>query len=103
MKKILVPTDFSDVSGHALEFARQLAERDNCQILLLNIIEHPSVSTFNSMGITGYDPMENLFIKKMIDKVKVKMEDLRNSPEFLNIDIKTKVVIFSLKWRSIVA
>ncbi|MEQ6118560.1 universal stress protein [Reichenbachiella sp. MALMAid0571] len=93
MKKILVPTDFSEVSGHALEFARQLAERDNCQILLLNIIEHPSVSTFNSMGITGYDPMENLYIKKMIDSVKVKMEDLRNSPEFSGIDIKTKVVV----------
>lgn len=93
MRKILVPTDFSDVSNHALEFARQLAKRDGCQILLLNIIEHASAATFNTMGITDYDPMESLYMKKMIESVKGKMEELRNSEDFVGIDIKTKVTI----------
>ncbi|MDP4678946.1 MAG: universal stress protein, partial [Cyclobacteriaceae bacterium] len=62
MRKILVPTDFSEVSNHALDFARQLAIRDDCQILLLNIIEHPSAASFNTMGISDYDPMENLYM-----------------------------------------
>ncbi|MFT7035103.1 MAG: nucleotide-binding universal stress UspA family protein [Cyclobacteriaceae bacterium] len=93
MHKILVPTDFSDVSNHALDLARQLAKRDNCQILLLNIIEHASAATFNTMGVTDYDPMESLYMKKMIESVKTKMEDIRNSDAFIGIDIKTKVTI----------
>ena len=93
MIKILVPTYFSEVSNHALDFARQLAIRDDCQILLLNIIEHPSAASFNTMGISDYDPMENLYMKKMIESVKEKMENLRNSEDFKDINIKTKVVI----------
>lgn len=93
MQKILVPTDFSDVSNHALDLARQLAQRDNCQILLLNIIEHASAATFNTMGVTDYDPMESLYMKKMIESVKNKMEGIRNSKDFKGVDIKTKVTI----------
>ncbi|MEQ9289934.1 MAG: universal stress protein [Cyclobacteriaceae bacterium] len=93
MRKILVPTDFSEVSLHALDFARQLAKRDSCEILLLNIIEHPSAATFKTMGITDYDPMESIYIKKMIEIATERMEDLRNSDDFKGIDIKTRVVV----------
>lgn len=93
MRKILVPTDFSEVSIHALDFARQLAKRDNCEILLLNIIEHPSAATFKTMGITDYDPMESIYIKKMIEIATERMENLRNSDDFKGIDIKTRVVV----------
>ncbi|MFY0654226.1 MAG: universal stress protein [Cyclobacteriaceae bacterium] len=93
MKKILVPSDFSDVSNHALDFARQLAKRDNCELLLLNIIEHPSAATFKTMGITDYDPFESIYMKKMIEKVREKMGEIRGSKDFEDIDIKTKVVV----------
>lgn len=93
MRKILVPTDFSEVSLHALDFARQLAKRDDCEILLLNIIEHPSAATFKTMGITDYDPMESIYIKKMIEVASERMENLRNSDDFKGIDIKTRVVV----------
>ncbi|GAL79069.1 universal stress protein [Algibacter lectus] len=41
MKKILVPTDFSDQAENALKVAAQLARTYDCEIYLLHIIELP--------------------------------------------------------------
>ncbi len=93
MKKILVPTDFSAVSEHALDFARQIARAENCTIQLMNVIEHPSASTFKTMGINEYDPMESIYIKKMIENVTAKMDEITGSADFAGINIQSKVVV----------
>ena len=41
MRKILVPTDFSDQAENALKVAAQLARKHNCEIYLLHILEIP--------------------------------------------------------------
>ena len=93
MRKILVPTDFCEVSEYALDFARQIAQQENSELLLLNVIEHASAATFNTMGITDFDPMESIYMKKMIERVTAKMEEIKNSPDFSTVNIKTKVVV----------
>jgi nucleotide-binding universal stress UspA family protein len=74
MNKILVPYDFSEVASTALDFAIQLGNRAaGCQVTLFHVIEHPSASTFKTMGISDYDPMEVIYMKKLIAQVEAKL------------------------------
>lgn len=73
MKKILVPYDFSEVSKHALNFACEIADNSKSEIILLNVIEHPTPDSFKTMGIQNMDPMEQLYIKKMVEQVEAKL------------------------------
>lgn len=76
MNKILVPFDFSQVSEHALDFACQIAEKADSEIMLLNVIEHPTPDSFKTMGILNEDPMEQLYIKKMYELVQEKLTEV---------------------------
>ena len=76
MKRILVPYDFSPVSEHALDFACQIAGKIESEIMLLNVIEHPTADSFKTMGIQNVDPMEQLYIKKMYEKVSEKLDEI---------------------------
>ncbi len=76
MNKILVPFDFSDSAQNALDFAIQLAPKAKAkEILLLNVIEHPSESRLKFMGVTPADPMENVYFTKLVQVTKEKLED----------------------------
>jgi len=39
MKKVLVPTDFSDYAGKALHYAIQVAKTMNAEIILLHVFD----------------------------------------------------------------
>ncbi len=59
MKKILVPTDFSEQAENALKVAAQLAKKHNCEIHLLHIIEIPmhkvdALSSYNNLPEAVY-------------------------------------------------
>ena len=41
MKRILVPTDFSKHAEYALRVAAQIAKKNNCEIILLHMLELP--------------------------------------------------------------
>jgi len=41
MKKILVPTDFSDSAKNATKAAAEIARKTNAELILLHIIELP--------------------------------------------------------------
>jgi nucleotide-binding universal stress UspA family protein len=45
-ERILVPTDFSEASERALEYAKAIARPDNSQLLLVHVsrLDHPSRS-----------------------------------------------------------
>lgn len=91
MKKILVPYDFSEVAEHALDFACQIADKASCDIRLLNVIEHPTADSFRTMGIQDLDPMEQLYIKKMIEKVKEKLQAAITNSNYADDKISYKI------------
>ncbi len=94
MNKILVPYDFSDVARHALDFAAQIARKANSDtITLINIIEQPTPSDFKTMGMSGADPMQNIWIKKMIDKADSNMEEIMSEESFKDLNLKYKIVL----------
>ncbi|MFT7031866.1 MAG: nucleotide-binding universal stress UspA family protein [Cyclobacteriaceae bacterium] len=93
MKKILVPTDFSEEANNALLAAHSLAKDTNSSILLLHVVEDPHVVSFNTMGQSTYDSMENVYVIKLIEKTKEKLQAIIDDPKFTDIDIRYKVDI----------
>ena len=91
MKKILVPYDFSTVSEHALDLACQIAEKVESEIMLLNVIEHPTADSFKTMGIQNMDPMEQLYIKKMYEKTDELLKEVVAKAKYSDDKITTKI------------
>lgn len=50
MKKILVPTDCSDLSGFALSLAQKLAKQSGGEIYALRVVPTPPEAVFNQQG-----------------------------------------------------
>lgn len=73
MKKILVPTDFSDYALNALKLAAKIAEKSNATIYLFHIINIPSYET----GILPFQNAQSLPEGMHIMKhIKQKFKDL---------------------------
>jgi len=62
MKKILVPCDFSDSSVQAFKFAVEIANQNNGEIILLNVIELPVMHDTVLMPTLSF---EEAFLKDM--------------------------------------
>ncbi len=91
MKKILIPYDFSKVAQYALGFACQIAGKAESNIKLLNVIEHPTADSFRTMGVQNLDPMEQLYIKKMIEKVQEKLGSVISETNYSEDKISHKI------------
>ncbi len=74
MKKILIPTDFSQNAEYALKVAAQIAKRNNGEIILLHMLELPHESS-DAVG-SGTDIPEIMFFKNAAIK---KLEDLMDA------------------------
>ncbi|MGV1011492.1 MAG: universal stress protein [Flavobacterium sp.] len=61
MKKILIPTDFSQNAEYALKVAAQIAKKNNGEIILLHMLELPHQGS-DAMG-SGKDIPEIMFFK----------------------------------------
>ena len=95
MNRILVPYDFSEVADHALNFAVQIAQKANAKdVMLLNVIEHPSESRLKTMGATEVDPMEQVYFNQLIKLTKQKMADKIAASKF-PVPITTKIQLGS--------
>ncbi|WP_276378680.1 universal stress protein [Flavobacterium sp. H4147] len=71
MKRILVPTDFSEHAEHALKVAAQIARKNNSEIIILHMLELPHQSNDAIFGGVSI-PETMLFMQKAnetLDKV----------------------------------
>jgi len=74
MKKILVPTDFSDHAHYALKVAAQIAKKNGGEIILLHMLELPSQAG-DAVG-SGHDLPEIMLFKNLaINKLENLMDD----------------------------
>lgn len=88
MKRILVPTDFSEQAENALKVAAQLAKKHDCEIYIIHVIEIPlqEIDALNS-----YSKMpEAVFFMKLAHQ---KFEKLKNK-EYLKGIIVNETVDF---------
>ena len=88
MKKILVPTDFSEQANYALEVAAQLARKNNGEIYLLHMLDLP----LNQIPELGGDAIGNIpeamFFMKLAHK---KFEEILNQDYLKGITVHETV------------
>lgn len=88
MKKILVPTDFSEQAENALKLAAQLAKKHNAEIYMLHIIELPPDMT-NPVGDTRTSDLpEEIYFMKLAQK---KFSELLKKPYLQDIRVHDTV------------
>jgi nucleotide-binding universal stress UspA family protein len=74
MKKILVPTDFSEQAGHAFEAACNIANKAGAEVILMHVIEDATTSSFSITGEMKQESMaDRLFMLKLIEKARESM------------------------------
>jgi nucleotide-binding universal stress UspA family protein len=90
MKRILVPTDFSQPAQWAGEIAADIARKSGAEVLLLHIVEHPVKQSFSAEGeIDGIDdPEEKLFIFKLIERSKALLNEMAASIRQADVLVK---------------
>ncbi|RXG31623.1 universal stress protein [Leeuwenhoekiella marinoflava] len=84
IKKLLVPTDFSEQADQAFEVACQLAKRYNAQLHLIHLIEFPHTILESVTGTQRFEPPEALFFLKMAQK---SFQELKSQPCAKGIEI----------------
>jgi len=89
VKKILVPTDYSEQAKHAFDFAYQIARKSKAEIYLIYVLDYPGLSTAWSggMNVIGgaeppFDNLDESFITNLIDRSK---EEMKSMVEKINL------------------
>lgn len=96
MKRILVPTDFSEHAEYALKAAAQIARDNNSEIILLHMLELPSQG--NDAMAMGSDIPEIMFFK---NRAISKLEDLAESDFLKGIPV-SQVIQFERAFEGII-
>jgi len=91
MKKFLVPTDFSDCSRLAIQYAAHLARKTSAKIFLLHVMEEDEesggISTSGEWSSTISSPSSIPMMIGHMRETKVLMNDLIQSEQITDIDV----------------
>ncbi len=88
MKTILVPTDFSDPATYALDLAYDIAKKSGAAIKLLNVVEAPHGSSFNSMGeVNTGDGTDSLFFMQLVKGVRQRLLEIDEDPKYADVSL----------------
>lgn len=100
MKKILVPTDFSEQAGYALDFAYQIALKSTAEIILINVVDYPGLSSIwgGGMNVIGgaEPPLDNLdesFINNLFNRSKDEIRAMTKKLDPGSVKIKQVVEV----------
>lgn len=93
MKKILIPTDFSEVAGIATNVAISIAQKASSQLILLHIIEQPDSVSFNIEGEVAQinDWEDRLFTLKLVEKAKKELAAVASKVALAGVPVKQEL------------
>jgi nucleotide-binding universal stress UspA family protein len=97
MKRILVPTDFSEQAEYALRVAAQIAKQNDSEIILLHMLELPHQAG-DALG-SGHQIPEIMFYK---DKAIGKLEDLMDVDYLEGVNV-SEIIQFEKAFDGILA
>lgn len=94
MKKILVPTDLTDVAELGLKLAVEIAKRCNATISLINFTRHPLGKTFTTTGEVDLraDEEVNVYSLELVQSIKDRLEGLAVRYAVQGVKIDTAVI-----------
>lgn len=101
MKRIIVPTDFSEQAMHALDLASEIASKSGASVTLMHVIEFAKKqtvflgsSTLSTMGsISTGTEMDDVYFVELFRKRKSQMEEVLSFPSYANIDLIDKILL----------
>ncbi|MCG2610848.1 universal stress protein [Flavobacterium sp. SM15] len=88
MKRILVPTDFSNHAEYALKVAAQIAKKNNAEIYILHMLELPHEG--NDALSEGHEIPEIMYFKKRAEE---KLDELTQASYLDGIDVSEIIKI----------
>ena len=97
MKKILVPTDFSNSAEQALKVAAQIAKKNNGEIVLIHMLELPTSG--NDAVSSSHDIPELMLFK---NAALNKLDDIMNAPYLKDLKV-SKVIQFEMAFDGILS
>jgi nucleotide-binding universal stress UspA family protein len=101
MKKIIVPTDFSQQATNALDLASEIAGKTGAKIVLMHVIEYAKKQTtflgstaLTTMGSlsTGIE-MDDVYFIQLFKKRKAQMAEVLSDPSYANVEIEDKILL----------
>ncbi len=96
MKRILIPTDFSEHAEHALKVAAQIAKKNDGEIILLHMLELPHQAG-DAIG-SGHNIPELMFFK---NKAIEKLEELMDAEYLDGLEV-SEIVQFEKTFEGII-
>lgn len=93
MKKVLVPTDFSEQAGNALKVANRIAHKSGCEVILMTVIEPTKSFSGSNDASQAEDSIEQKYIQYLVENAEGRMSKLTNEIEFANTNCTTRVEI----------
>ena len=87
-KRILVATDFSDINRLAAERAAKLAKQDNCELVLLHVIEHFPVDGGPLSSVFQYNSGPD---DALAQHVRTRMEELTQALDYQGIQTEFRI------------
>lgn len=91
MKNILVPTDFSDSAGNAVDVAISIADKAGAKVHFLHCIEPLSSSSGVVQTGGSGDDMEDVFMVKLMERMESQMDDLED--KYKDTDTDHSIVV----------
>jgi len=98
MKRILVPTDFTEQSENALKFAYQIAKKIKGEIELLHVLDASEGDPYSGMNsihlsgeMSGGEGIDRIYFAKLLEKTTERFEAIKARPEFSNVKIFHKM------------
>lgn len=88
MKKILVPTDFSEQAGKALQTATSIAKKTGSELILLHIIDLPQEAM--DAVQPGFDLPEIIFFKRAAEE---RLSQLSLSPDLNGLSVSQVLML----------
>jgi nucleotide-binding universal stress UspA family protein len=100
MKRILMPTDFSDCAMLALEFAGNLARKTSGEIYLIHVIEVPAAysnfSVTGEWGVTADSTTADVrFMIELMRETKIKMSKILEHKSLLGLNVSDNIEVGS--------
>jgi nucleotide-binding universal stress UspA family protein len=87
-KRILYPTDFSDVSKKALDYIKQLKEGGSETVIVLHVIDHKGIE-----AIEQYAPGDSVeLIQKINEEAEYELKAIEDELTKCGIQVITKIV-----------
>ena len=87
-KRILVATDFSDINQLAVERAVRLAKQDNCELILLHVIEHFLVDGGPLSSVFQYNTEPD---DALAQHIRSRMDELKNTFDYPAIQAEFRI------------